>query len=118
MLATAHIAYDAYMPVMLAVMEIPGCLVALYLVAGCAARGWTPWATCRTSRATIPRPSPSSITSAEPGHHAETPHEAGVEAELEMALEKMEHPDLDGNGRNQAEEAEHHHAASCSTRSS
>ena len=31
-LATAHIAYDAYMPVMLAVMEIPGCLVALYLV--------------------------------------------------------------------------------------
>ncbi len=31
-LATAHIAYDAYMPVMLAVMEIPGCLVALFLV--------------------------------------------------------------------------------------
>ena len=31
-LATAHIAYDAYMPVMLAIMEIPGCLVALYLV--------------------------------------------------------------------------------------
>ena len=31
-LATAHIAYDAYMPVMLALMEIPGCLVALYLV--------------------------------------------------------------------------------------
>ena len=32
-LATAHIVYDAYMPVMLALMEIPGCLVALYLVA-------------------------------------------------------------------------------------
>ena len=31
-LGTAHIAYDAYMPVMLAIMEIPGCLVALYLV--------------------------------------------------------------------------------------
>jgi hypothetical protein len=31
-LATARIAYDAYMPVMLAIMEIPGCLVALYLV--------------------------------------------------------------------------------------
>ena len=31
-LATVGIAYDAYMPVMLAVMEIPGCLVALYLV--------------------------------------------------------------------------------------
>ena len=32
-LATANIAYAAYMPVLLAVMEIPGCLVALYLVA-------------------------------------------------------------------------------------
>ena len=31
-LATANIAYAAYMPVLLAVMEIPGCLVALYLV--------------------------------------------------------------------------------------
>lgn len=31
-LATVNIKYDAYMPVMLAVMEIPGCLVALYLV--------------------------------------------------------------------------------------
>ena len=31
-LATLHIAYAAYMPVMLAIMEIPGCLVALYLV--------------------------------------------------------------------------------------
>ncbi len=31
-LGTAHIAFDAYMPVMLAIMEIPGCLVALYLV--------------------------------------------------------------------------------------
>ena len=30
--ARFHILYDAYMPVMLAVMEIPGCLVALYLV--------------------------------------------------------------------------------------
>ena len=31
-LAAAGIAYEPYMPVMLAVMEIPGCLVALYLV--------------------------------------------------------------------------------------
>lgn len=31
-LQTAHIAFAAYMPVMLAVMEIPGCLVGLYLV--------------------------------------------------------------------------------------
>ncbi len=31
-LAGAGLAFDAYMPVMLAIMEIPGCLVALYLV--------------------------------------------------------------------------------------
>lgn len=31
-LGTIGMAYDAYMPVMLAVMEVPGCLVALYLV--------------------------------------------------------------------------------------
>ena len=33
------LAFDAYMPVMLAVMEIPGCLVALYLVARLRHRG-------------------------------------------------------------------------------
>ena len=32
-LTTAGIVYEAYMPVMLAIMEIPGCLVALMLVA-------------------------------------------------------------------------------------
>ncbi len=32
-LATVGMAFDAYMPVMLAIMEIPGCLVALFLVA-------------------------------------------------------------------------------------
>ncbi len=38
-LVTAGLAFDAYMPVMLAVMEIPGCLVALYLVARLRHRG-------------------------------------------------------------------------------
>ena len=41
-LTTAHIAYDAYMPVMLAVMEIPGCLVALYLVSRLRHQGMDP----------------------------------------------------------------------------
>ena len=73
-LATAHIAYDAYMPVMLAVMEIPGCLVALFLVArlrnqGMDALGNMPdepgydpdgtarWSIASASPATMPRPS-------------------------------------------------------------
>jgi uncharacterized protein len=36
------LAFDAYMPVMLAVMEIPGCLVALYLAARLRKRGMDP----------------------------------------------------------------------------
>lgn len=38
-LAAVNIAFNAYMPVMLAVMEIPGCLVALYFVARLRHRG-------------------------------------------------------------------------------
>jgi uncharacterized protein len=38
-LAGVGLVFDAYMPVMLAVMEIPGCLVALYLVARLRHRG-------------------------------------------------------------------------------
>ena len=38
-LAAANIAFAAYMPVLLAVMEIPGCLVALYVVARLRASG-------------------------------------------------------------------------------
>jgi uncharacterized protein len=41
-LAGVGLVFDAYMPVMLAVMEIPGCLVALYLVARLRHRGMDP----------------------------------------------------------------------------
>jgi len=41
-LAAANIAYAAYMPVLLAVMEIPGCLVALFLVSRLRAGGMDP----------------------------------------------------------------------------
>jgi uncharacterized protein len=41
-LAGVGLAFDPYMPVMLAVMEIPGCLVALYLVARLRHRGMDP----------------------------------------------------------------------------
>ncbi|MEB3070744.1 sodium-dependent bicarbonate transport family permease [[Mycobacterium] vasticus] len=41
-LATLDIAFDAFMPVMLAVMEIPGCVVALVLVARLRERGMDP----------------------------------------------------------------------------
>ncbi|MFO1019075.1 MAG: sodium-dependent bicarbonate transport family permease [Planctomycetales bacterium] len=38
-LTAAHIPFAAYMPVMLAIMEIPGCLVALYIVSKLRQRG-------------------------------------------------------------------------------
>lgn len=41
-LTSVAISFDAYMPVMLAIMEIPGCLVALYLVARLRRRGMDP----------------------------------------------------------------------------
>jgi hypothetical protein len=41
-LAATQIAYAAYMPVMLAVMEIPGCLVALYLISRMRQSGMDP----------------------------------------------------------------------------
>jgi uncharacterized protein len=41
-LVSAKIAFAAYMPVMLAVMEIPGCLVALFLVSMLRQRGMDP----------------------------------------------------------------------------
>lgn len=41
-LATAGLSYAAYMPVMLAVMEIPGCLIAMYLVSRMRTRGMDP----------------------------------------------------------------------------
>lgn len=41
-LTSINMHYDAYMPVMLAVMEIPGCLVALYLVSRLRHQGMDP----------------------------------------------------------------------------
>jgi hypothetical protein len=83
-LAAAHIAYGAYMPVMLAVMEVPGCLVALYLVSRLRHQGMDP----------------AGYMPDEPGYDPRAPaipalSHGGAEAEAAMALEKTEH-DLNG----------------------
>jgi hypothetical protein len=51
-LTSVGIAFNAWMPVMLAVMEIPGCLVALYLVARLRHRGMDTAGFLRMSPAT------------------------------------------------------------------
>jgi uncharacterized protein len=101
-LSTAHIAFDAFMPVMLAVMEIPGCLVALYLVGRLRHQGMD-------ANGNMPdEPGYDPVAKAlypvlPTGHgHGESNHEKAVQVEAEMSLERMEHPDVNdrnGNGR-------------------
>ncbi|WP_165231473.1 sodium-dependent bicarbonate transport family permease [Aquisphaera insulae] len=91
-LTTANVAYAAYMPVMLAVMEVPGCLVALFLIARLRSHGMDPQGNMPDEPGydigSAPLP-----THAEPGPHVATKREQDVESEAELALEKMEHPD-------------------------
>lgn len=96
-LAAVNIAFNAYMPVMLAVMEIPGCLVALYFVARLRHRGmdsagympdepgYTPPVRVGIGPGTAARPPH--------GQSLESHEEAAIEQELELSLEKLEHPD-------------------------
>jgi hypothetical protein len=88
-LATAKIAYDAYMPVMLAVMEIPGCLVALYLVSRLRHHGMDALGNMPGE----PGYDPTARQALTPGAHAGHSHaeDQARETQKEMALEKMEH---------------------------
>ena len=86
-LASAHIGYGAYMPVMLAVMEIPGCLVALYLVSRLRHQGMDELGTMPDEPGYDPNARPPEVVS-HGGEHAEP---VEVEVEEEMALEKTEH---------------------------
>ena len=96
-LAAVNVAFNAYMPVMLAVMEIPGCLVALYFVARLRHRGMD----AAGNMADEPGYTPPVKVGVGPGTAAKPPHgqsleaehERGVEQELELSMEKLDHPD-------------------------
>jgi hypothetical protein len=99
-LAAVGIAFNAYMPVMLAVMEVPGCLVALYLVArlrhrGLDSAGYMPDEAGYTPLKVGVGPG----TAARPPHgqSLEAEEERAIEQELELSLEKMEHPDWEAS---------------------
>jgi hypothetical protein len=96
-LAAVGIAFNPYMPVMLAVMEIPGCLVALYFVALLRHRNMDAAGNMPGERGYTPpvRVAVGPGTAAKPPHgqSLEAEHERGVEQELELAMEKLEHPD-------------------------
>jgi hypothetical protein len=88
-LATAKIAYDAYMPVLLAVMEIPGCLVALYLVSRLRHRGMDALGNMPGEPGYDRNAKPNGAASLHAGaHRAQT---EAIETEKELALEKREH---------------------------
>ncbi|MEZ0350482.1 sodium-dependent bicarbonate transport family permease [Mycobacterium sp. pR1184] len=93
-LAAVNIAFNAYMPVMLAVMEIPGCLVALYLVAHLRHRGID----AAGNMADEPGYAPVKVgigpgTAARPPQGQSLETERAIEEELELSLEKGERTD-------------------------
>ncbi|BBX24398.1 sodium-dependent bicarbonate transport family permease [Mycolicibacter terrae] len=93
-LAALDIAFDAYMPVMLAIMEIPGCIVALLLVARLRERGMDPLGNMPDEPGYNPKARLELVTAAQLGaQHPQTRRQLEVEDELEMSLEKREHPE-------------------------
>jgi hypothetical protein len=100
-LTAIGINYAAYMPVMLAVMEIPGCLVGLFLVArlrhaGMDALGNMPDEPGYNPHAVAP---PAIGSGHDHGHH-KTAKEKAIDLEERLALENKEEPNGNGNGKN------------------
>lgn len=85
-LTAANMAFDAYMPVMLAVMEIPGCLVALYLVSRLRGTGMDPAGTMPDEPGYDPHAAPP-IRMEENGHGG---HDEGAKEEKKLSMEVRE----------------------------
>jgi hypothetical protein len=81
-LTAANIAYAAYMPVMLAVMEIPGCLVGLFIISQLRRQGMDALGNMPDEPGYDPKARP--IQAEAHGHGS---HGKAVEREKEMALE-------------------------------
>ncbi|BDE15054.1 MULTISPECIES: sodium-dependent bicarbonate transport family permease [Mycobacterium] len=93
-LTSVGLVFNAYMPVMLAVMEIPGCLVALYLVArlrhrGMDQAGYLPDEPGYTAPARVSI-GPGTVARPASGQSVES-EERAIEQELELSMEKNEH---------------------------
>jgi hypothetical protein len=89
-LTTAGIHFDAYMPVMLAVMEIPGCLVALYLVSRLRHQGLDALGNMPDEPGYDSTAKAGVVIGGDHGHGESSTAEA-IEMEKEMSLEKMQH---------------------------
>jgi hypothetical protein len=95
-LAGVGLAFDAYMPVMLAVMEIPGCLVALYLVARLRHRGMDADGNMPDEPgyiAPVPaRVGPGAAARPAPGQELDVDREPDTEERVQFALTKRRRP--------------------------
>lgn len=87
-LSGAGIAYAAYMPVMLAVMEIPGCLVGLFLVSKLRRTGMDPLGNMPEEPGYDPNAKPP-VVHIEHGH-GHNPQEKAIEEEARLSLENKE----------------------------
>jgi uncharacterized protein len=86
-LAAANVAYAAYMPVMLAIMEIPGCLVALFLVSRLRHAGMDPLGNMPDEAGYDPRALPA--ISDNGGHEGATTSSRNAAASAEEANKRF-----------------------------
>src|SRR6202522_1621016 len=98
-LVSVGLAFDAYMPVMLAVMEVPGCLVALYLVARLRHKGMDVDGNMPDEPGYIsPVPArfaPGAAAQPPPGQQLDIENERGPAQPLDFSLERHELDDVD-----------------------
>jgi uncharacterized protein len=94
-LATVGMAFNGFMPVMLAVMEIPGCVVALYLATRLRQRGMDALGNMPDEpRYTRPaRLGPGAASRPARGQDLDDESELAIEEETKLALELPEHHD-------------------------
>jgi hypothetical protein len=94
-LATVGMAFNGFMPVMLAVMEIPGCMVALYLATRLRQRGMDALGNMPDEpRYTRPaRLGPGAASRPARGQDLDDESELAIEEETKRALELPEHHD-------------------------
>jgi uncharacterized protein len=94
-LATVGMAFNGFMSVMLAVMEMPGCLVALILAARLRQKGMDALGNMPDERGykQPARVGPGAASRPARGQHLDTESELAIEEEMKLALELQEHPD-------------------------
>jgi uncharacterized protein len=99
-LISVGLAFDAYMPVMLAVMEVPGCLVALFLVARLRHKGMDADGNMPGERGYIaPAPAkfaPGAAAQPGPGQHLDIEDDRGIAQPLDFSLDNPQRRKLDG----------------------